>query len=219
MIARRTRIKFCGMTRIEDIDAAVALGVDAIGLILVTESPRCLSLDRALALRRRIPPLVCCVALLRDPDPRWVGSVVEQLGPDLLQFHGSESPVDCRAAGRPYVKAIPMADPEVGLAMLGAHDAAAGFVFDSHAVDGIGGSGQVFDWRQIPQAARSRAILAGGLAPQNVGLAIRTVRPYAVDVASGIEAAPGRKSGQRMTDFAAAVRAADQIDADQGVEQ
>lgn len=219
MSLRRTRIKFCGMTRGEDIALAVALGVDAIGLILVPASPRCVTLEQAVALRRQIPPLVSCVALLRDPDPELVHQVVERLRPDLLQFHGSECAADCRRAGRPYLKAIPMADPQAGLAMLGAHEAAAGFVFDSHAVDGIGGSGKVFDWRQIPDAARGRAILAGGLSAENVGQAVRAVRPYAVDVASGIEASPGFKSGQRMRDFVDALRMADQMDSDQGAEQ
>ncbi len=219
MSGRRTRIKFCGMTRAADIDAAVDLGVDAIGLILVPASPRCLQLEQAVALRRRVPPLVSCVALLRDPDPSLVAMVVERLRPDLLQFHGSEPAGDCRAAGRPYLKAIPMADPELGLAMLDDHESAAGFVFDSHAVDGIGGSGRVFDWQSIPAAARGRAILAGGLDPDNVGLAVQAVRPYAVDVASGIEASPGCKSERRMRDFVAALRAAEYMDSDQGAGQ
>jgi phosphoribosylanthranilate isomerase len=208
----RTRIKFCGITRAEDIAAAVALGVDALGLILVERSPRALTLRQAASLRAQIPPLVACVVLLRDPDPALVRAVVRQLRPDLLQFHGNEAAALCRRAGRPYVKAIPMGEPAAGLAMLDAHAAAAGFVFDSHRAAGLGGSGKVFDWTQIPAAARARAILAGGLDPLTVIEAVRAVRPYAVDVSSGIESAPGIKCPQRMRDFVAAVRAADATD-------
>ena len=208
MNLRRTRIKFCGMTREQDIDQAVALGVDAIGLILVEESPRALSLARAAELRARVPPLVSCVVLLRDPEPLRVVEVVERLRPDLLQFHGSEAPADCRRASRPYLKAIPMGEPAAGLAMVDAHAAAAGLVFDSHAVDGLGGSGKVFDWMRIPLSARSRAILAGGLDPDTVGAAVAGLQPYAVDVSSGIESEPGVKCARRMHAFVAAVRAA-----------
>jgi phosphoribosylanthranilate isomerase len=200
------------MTREEDIATAVALGVDAIGLILVPNSPRALDVARAAALRRAVPPLVSCVVLLRDPDPLAVAAVVDRVRPDLLQFHGAESAADCRRAGRPYLKAIPMGDPAAGLAMLQDHATAAGFVFDSHRVDTLGGSGKVFDWSAIPHAERSRAILAGGLDPLSAGDAVRAVRPYAVDVSSGIEASPGIKDPRRMEDFMRAVRAAERSD-------
>lgn len=209
---RRTRIKFCGLTREEDLLAAVALGVDAVGLILVPGSPRALELERAIALRRLVPPLVSCVALVSDPFPALVRELVERLRPDLIQFHGSEPPVDCQRAGRPYLKAIPMGDPEQGLEMLDAHAAAAGFVFDSHGAGGMGGSGRTFDWQQIPASARDRAILAGGLLPETVGRAVRAVRPYAIDVSSGIEARPGEKCPARMAAFVAAVRSADDLE-------
>lgn len=215
----RTRIKFCGMTREQDIEAAVALGVDALGLILVEASPRALSLARAEALRREIPPLVSCVLLLRDPEPVWIDEVVQRLRPDLIQFHGSETPQVCCGVSRPYLKAIPMADPATGLAVLDAHIAAAGFVFDSHGVDGLGGSGKVFDWTRIPKPARARAVLAGGLTPDTVGAALCAVRPFAVDVSSGIESAPGIKDPQRMRDFVLAVRKAERSDPTQGAEQ
>ncbi|MCK7594675.1 phosphoribosylanthranilate isomerase [Pseudomarimonas salicorniae] len=219
MSARRTRIKFCGMTRPEDIALAVSLGVDAIGLILVPASPRALDLARAVDLRRTIPPLVTCVALVRDAEPAFVADVVERLRPDLLQFHGREPAADCRRAGLRYLKAIPMGDPAAGLRMLDDHTSAAGYVFDSHGVDGIGGTGRVFDWNLIPAGARRCAILAGGLEPGNVGDAVRAVRPFAVDVSSGIEAQPGVKCPQRMRDFVAQVRGADESEPDQGAEQ
>lgn len=209
MNPRRVRIKFCGMTREQDIETAVELGVDAVGLILVEGSPRRLSLQRACQLRAMVPPMVACVALLRDAEQALLRQVVEELAPDLLQFHGTESAAYCAGAGCRYLKAIPMAEPEIGLAMLDAHFGATGFVFDSHRVDGLGGSGKVFDWTRIPARARRRAILAGGLDPDNVAAAVRAVRPYAVDVASGIECAPGIKDPARMRAFVDAVRSAE----------
>jgi phosphoribosylanthranilate isomerase len=219
MTVQRTRIKFCGMTREADIDAAVDVGVDAIGLILVAASPRALSVERALELRRRVPPLVDCVVLLRDPDPALVTAVVERLRPDLIQFHGSEPASECRSAGRAYLKALPMGDPDAAMHMLEEHGAAAGFVFDSHGKGGIGGTGTTFDWSLMPEGTQQRVILAGGLEPGNVASAIRSARPFAVDVSSGIESRPGVKSVERMREFVAAVRAADAQIADTGAAQ
>src|SRR5690606_14173962 len=152
---QRTRIKFCGMTRMADCDAAVALGVDAIGLVFAERSARCLSPHQARGLRAALPPLVTAVALFMDATAQHVDHVIAIVQPQLLQFHGSESPADCARHGLPYLRAVPMG-------ALGAADAraymdryagAAGFVLDGHASGAAGGSGTGFDWNQVPAAA------------------------------------------------------------------
>ena len=209
MSARRTRIKFCGMCREQDIDYALGLGVDAIGLILVPGTPRAVSLDQAAALRARVPALVSCVALVMDAEPDLLRAVLDQVKPDLLQFHGRESESDCAKWQCPYLKAIPMADPAVGLEWMQRYPSARGLVLDAHGVGEAGGAGRAFDWTQIPGSQRQRMILAGGLGPQNVSAAIETVRPWAGDVSSGIEQSPGLTSAERMLEFVLAVRSAD----------
>lgn len=206
----RTRIKFCGLTRAEDIDAAAGLGVDAIGLIFAARSPRRLGIEQAARLRERIPAFVTCVALVMDAEPGALAAMIDAVRPDLLQFHGNEPAATCRAHGMRYLKAVPMADPAQGLAQMREHADALAWVFDSHALGAAGGSGRPFDWDAMPVAARERVVLAGGLDEHNVGAAVRAVRPWAVDVSSGIEQAPGVKDPDRMRRFVAAVRRADQ---------
>jgi phosphoribosylanthranilate isomerase len=206
----RTRIKFCGFTRVEDVHQAVALGVDAIGLIFAPRSARRIDVAAARRLRAAVPPFVATVALVMDAEDAELRAIVQTVKPTLLQFHGSEAPADCGRWGLPYVKAVPMAIPE-GAAIYAARYAdAAGFIFDSHAAGETGGSGRSFDWSQLPKSLSRPLMLAGGLTPETVGDAVRRVRPYAVDVASGIESAPGIKDVQRMRRFVAAVRDADQ---------
>lgn len=209
MNSLRTRIKFCGMRRAEDVDLAVSLGVDAIGVILVPGTPRALDVAAAAQLRARLPAFVQCVALLMDAERELIRSVLDQVRPDLLQFHGRESEADCADWECPYLKAIPMADPEVGLEWMQRYPTARGLVLDAHAAGQAGGSGQSFDWNQLPPGNRDRLILAGGLSPDTVVEAVTQVQPWAVDVSSGIEDAPGIKSAERMKAFVAAVRAAD----------
>lgn len=206
----RTRIKFCGLTRVEDVVLAAALGVDAIGLIFATRSPRRLDLRQARQLRAAVPPFVAVVALTMDNQAQDIRQIVETVRPTLLQFHGDESPEDCARFGLPYLKAIPMAQPDRVAELLHGHDGAAGFVLDSHTAGGAGGSGQTFDWSAWPQDVKRPALLAGGLTPDNVFDAIRAVRPWAVDVSSGIESAPGVKDAEKMRRFVAEVRRADQ---------
>nr|WP_183959924.1 phosphoribosylanthranilate isomerase [Chiayiivirga flava] len=207
----RTRIKFCGMTRAEDVAAAVALGVDAIGLILVPGSPRALSLSQAVALRASLPPFVASVALSLDADPADAQRSAATLRPTFWQFHGSEAPEDCDRIGLPYLKAVPMAQPEDAAAFAARYRSASGFVLDSHVAGGQGGSGRRFDWSRIPADLGRPLVLAGGLTPDNVFDAVCAVRPYAVDVSSGIESAPGVKDGDRMRAFVAQVQRADAI--------
>ena len=204
----RTRIKFCGITRVEDAEAAARLGADAIGLVLAPESPRFIALAQAAIIRRRLPPFVQAVALFRNADAASVRAAVEALQPDLLQFHGDESPEHCASFGRPYLRAVPMRGA-VDLAQWERRFAtASALLLDAHGDGEQGGTGRTFDWSAI-RASRP-FVLAGGLAPGNVGAAIRAARPYAVDVSSGIEQAPGVKDEARMRRFIEEARKADE---------
>lgn len=208
----RVRIKFCGITRVEDARTAVALGVDAVGLVLTRRSPRCVAALQAREIRRALPPFVAAVALFMDDEPGFIADAVATVQPDLLQFHGGETQDECLRYEVPYVKAIAMggSDP---IRELREHTAAVGFVFDAHAPGAPGGGGHAFDWSRIPRDIPLRdtpfsPILAGGLTCDNVGSAIRAVRPYAVDVSSGIESAPGIKDAEKMRRFVQEVQRA-----------
>lgn len=208
-IRQRTRIKFCGMRRAQDIRAAIQLGVDAIGLIVVPGTKRGLAVDDAARLRREVPPLASAVLLLMDADAELAQVAVAAVQPDLLQFHGAETPEFCAGFGRLWIKAVPMGAVEDPLAYQRRYAGAAGFVFDSHGVGGQGGSGHAFDWARLPAERPSPLLLAGGLRPDNVFEAVCAVRPHAVDVSSGIEDAPGEKSLARMQAFVSEVERAD----------
>jgi phosphoribosylanthranilate isomerase len=200
-----TRIKFSGMTRVDDALAAAALGVDAIGVVLTPRSKRCVSPRQAREIQRALPPFVTTVALFMDDEPGFIAEAVAAVQPDLLQFHGSETLEDCVRYDVPYVKAIAMGGGDQASA-LREHSAAVGFLFDAHAPGEPGGIGRAFDWSRIPRDLTRPLILARGLTAENVATAIRTVAPFAVDVASGIESAPGIKDTDRMRRFVAAVR-------------
>lgn len=211
-MSRRTRIKFCGFTRARDLEYAVALGVDAIGLVCVPHSRRALSIAEAVALRRMIPAFVTCAALLLDPSAEEVDAVLEYVRPDLLQFHGRESGAFCRRFGVPYVKAVAMGTGVEGLPDCAQYVDAAGLMVDSHAPGALGGTGTVFDWQRLRTFDVKHLILAGGVSADNVGQAIAELHPYAVDVSSGIEAGtPGVKDSGKMAAFVDAVRRADAV--------
>ena len=198
----RVRIKFCGLTRADDVAAACALGVDALGFVLTRRSKRYVDLDAACALRAAVAPFVSLVALVMDDEPAWIAEVISRLAPDLLQFHGAESAAFCAAFGRPYLKAVPMGSDGVDVAACACeHDRAAGFLLDSHALGEQGGSGRRFDWARMPRDIGRPLILAGGLDAANVADAVRVARPYALDVSSGIESAPGIKDFEKMKLF------------------
>ena len=203
----RTRVKFCGITRAQDADGAVRLGADAVGLVLAEGSPRFISLAQAAIIRRRLPAFVQAVALFRNPAAEEVRRAVDALQPDLLQFHGEEAPEFCEGFGRPYLKAVPMKGP-VDLGDWERRFASASaLLLDAHGASEAGGQGRAFDWGRI--AAGRPYVLAGGLTPDNVGAAVAQLRPYAVDVSSGIESQPGVKDEDRMRRFMEAVRRAD----------
>lgn len=207
----RTRIKLCGMTRAADIAAAAALGVDAVGLVFVAGSPRALTAAQGAALRATAAPFLSVVALFRDAPKADIARVVDEVRPQYLQFHGDEVEADCARWGLPYLRAVPMGSlgPEDAPAWLARYPSATGFVFDSHATGGSGGSGSGFDWTRLPTGIARPWLLAGGLTPGNVAAAVERLRPFGVDVSSGIEATPGSKDPALMQRFVTEVRRAD----------
>jgi phosphoribosylanthranilate isomerase len=202
-MSRRTRIKICGITRVEDALAAAALGADAIGLVFAARSPRRVTLDAARAIVDALPPFVASVALFMDDEPDVVRATVTALSPDLVQFHGAEDAAYCEAFGRRYLRAVPMAGRgrEAIVAAARAHPRAVGLVLDGHGLGEAGGSGRSFDWSQARAEGLPPLVVAGGLDPDNVGQAIRVAAPWAVDVSSGVESAPGIKDHGRMARF------------------
>lgn len=205
----RTRVKICGITRPEDALQAALLGVDAVGLVFFNRSPRTVTLAQARLIVEALPPFVTTVGLFVDPSAEEVAAVLEAIPLDLLQFHGQEPPELCAAFGRPYVKAVHMR-AGVDLQTLGTRYATArALLLDAYKPGISGGTGTSFDWTLIPGRLEKPLILAGGLDPLNVGEAIRTARPYGVDVSSGVEAAKGIKDPQRMAAFMRGVESAD----------
>ncbi|MGO4402128.1 phosphoribosylanthranilate isomerase [Achromobacter sp. PAB15] len=217
MSSMRTRIKICGLTREQDIDAAVSAGVDAIGFVFYAKSRRCLTPTRAAQLRRAVPAFVDVVALFVNPDPADVQAVLDKVGPELLQFHGDETPQDCARYGHRFLRAFragaPGLDTAEGLAThCRAYGEAAGWLFDSYSA-GYGGSGHGFDYALLDDVRADPVsrplILSGGLNGDNVGQAIELVRPWGVDVSSGVEVEQGIKSSDRISFFVDAAHAAD----------
>ncbi|KRE94984.1 N-(5'-phosphoribosyl)anthranilate isomerase [Frateuria sp. Soil773] len=204
-----TRIKCCGMTRIEDALLAAQLGADAIGVVFAARSPRKVSVAQAQAIVRAVPPFVVTVALFMDDDAAMVDEVVRTVRPSLLQFHGGESDDWCAGFGHPFLKAVAMGEGEAALPRLRRYPHASGLLLDGHGLGEAGGSGKAFDWSLMPRDLAQPLVLAGGLHAGNVAEAVRIARPWGVDVASGIEASPGIKDAARMEAFIAAVRAAD----------
>ncbi|TDR54865.1 phosphoribosylanthranilate isomerase [Halomonas ventosae] len=204
---KRTRIKFCGLTRPEDVDAAVAAGADALGFVLWPGSKRAIDEQRLAELSERVPAFVTRVGLFVDPDLALVARAAEHL--DLLQFHGDEPPGTCMAVGRPWIKALRMRDGLDLHAAAEAYGGARALLLDAYRPGVPGGTGETFDWSRIPASLAKPVILAGGLTPDNVAEAIAVVAPFAVDVSGGIEAAPGVKDATRMAAFLQAVRQAD----------
>lgn len=205
----RTRIKICGITRVEDALEAVRLGADAIGLVFYPPSPRYVEVGQAKQIVNRLPPFVTVVGLFVEQSDSDIRQVLERVPLDLLQFHGDERASDCAGHGRPWIKAIRMRE-SVDLAEVAErYSDAAGLLLDTYQAGVPGGTGQTFDWRRIPREIASRIILAGGLNPDNVEQAVRQVRPYAVDVSGGVEAAKGIKDAGKMAAFIAGVKRGD----------
>ena len=214
---RRTRIKICGITRVEHALDAARGGADAIGMVFWSGTPRAAAVERAREIAAAIPPFVTAVGLFVDPSADEVRAVLEAVPLAMLQFHGSESAAFCRSFGRPYLKAIAV---EAGVDLLESaspYGDAAGWLLDHPPAGGLpGGTGQSFDWGRIPRALPVPIVLSGGLTSDNVGEAIRRVRPWAVDVSTGVETLDaggspikGVKDAARIAAFVARVREAD----------
>jgi len=205
----RTRIKFCGLTRPDDVRAAVAAGAGAVGFVGYPESPRYVDLAQLAQLGPCVPAFVTPVLLFVNAPAQDIERALRVLPQAILQFHGNETPEQCRQHARPYLRALRV-DAAFDWAEAERRYADALALLVDAPAPGFGGGGQVFDWHRLPAPAQRRQamVLAGGLTASNVGQALAQVCPYAVDVSSSIEEAPGRKNAQKMREFAAAVRAA-----------
>jgi len=217
-MSQRTRVKICGLTREQDVDAAVSAGADAVGFVLYPKSPRFVTPERAAQLAGRLPPFVTPVLLFVNDASETVRAAVDAVPAALLQFHGDETPQQCvdLAAGRPWMRAarIPVdeAQPFDLVHFAAQHPAAQAILLDAH-VEGYGGGGKTFPWSRLPPSVNAHLVLSGGLTPANVTDGIVQVRPrcksLAVDVSSGVEASKGVKDPDKIHQFVAAVRAAD----------
>jgi phosphoribosylanthranilate isomerase len=184
----RTRVKICGITRVEDGLAAARAGADAIGFVFWSGTARAVDAAKAAAIAAAMPPFVTIVGLFVDPDPEDVRSTLAAVPLDILQFHGAEPPALCRSFGRPYLKALAVFEQGDLLESSAIYGDAAGILLDAPPADGRpGGTGRRFDWSRVPPALPRPLVLSGGLDAGNVADAIRRVRPWAVDVSSGVE--------------------------------
>ena len=208
----RTRIKICGITRIEDALCAASAGADAIGLIFYPPSPRAVTIEQATSISDVLPPFVSTVALFVNASVHEVDDVIRHLRPSILQFHGDEDAAFCTQFGVPHIKAIRVGEtmrPADLLEYADEFKAARAVLLDTLAQGLYGGSGESFDWKLIPTEMRRRVLLSGGLHPENVSGAIQLIRPWAVDVSSGVEASKGVKDHARIHKFIEEVRNAD----------
>jgi phosphoribosylanthranilate isomerase len=204
-----TAVKICGITRVEDALDAARAGAHAIGIVFAPGSPRLVDQDRAAAIVRALPPFVTPVALFVDPAPELVRAVIARVKPQLLQFHGAEDPGFCAGFGMPFLKAVRVRAGVDLLQYARQYARAQGLLLDAFVEGNHGGTGAVFDWSLIPREFALPIVLAGGLDPGNVGQAVRRVRPWAVDVSSGVEAAKGIKDAAKVAAFIRGVRDAD----------
>lgn len=213
----RTRVKICGITRVEDGVAAARAGADAIGLVFWPGTPRCIGFDQARAIAEAMPAFVSVVGLFVDPSADAVRAALAAVALDVLQFHGNEAPDFCAGFGRSYIKAVPVRPGVDLLQYAGKYAQAKGWLFDAFEPGGLpGGTGTTFDWTAVPEGLARPLILSGGLTPQNVGAAIGALHPWAVDVSSGVEVTgddgkphKGIKSPSKIAAFIREVRNAD----------
>jgi phosphoribosylanthranilate isomerase len=211
------RVKICGITRAQDLHAACDAGADALGFVFYEKSPRYLTIDAAAALVREVPPFVQAVGLFVDAEPAFIEAVLRAVPLDLLQFHGDETPADCARVGRPFIKAVRVNRDTDLLKCAADFDAARGLLLDAFVPGVPGGTGERFDWSLIPPDLPKPVILSGGLTPDNVAEAVERVRPWAVDVSSGVEsamlvngaavAAKGIKDAHKIAQFIAKAKA------------
>ena len=211
------RVKICGITRSQDLHAACDAGADAVGFVFYENSPRHVTIAAAAALVRELPPFVQSVGLFVNAAPAFVDAVLQAVPLDLLQFHGDETPADCARFGRPYIKAVRVQRDTDLLKYAAAFDAARGLLLDAYVAGMPGGTGERFDWNLIPEKLPKPIVLSGGLTPENIDQATQQVRPWAVDVSSGVEATmldngvavavKGIKDPHKMAQFIARAKA------------
>lgn len=214
----RTRIKICGITRVEDGLAAVRAGADAIGLVFYQKSPRNVSIEQAEKICDSVPSFVSRVALFVDEAPETVKTVLQHVAIDCLQFHGSETNEYCKQFGKPFIKAIHAKSKEFLDDQMAKFPDASSLLLDTYVANVVGGSGKTFDWtlfNQVKNSETSALILAGGLTPENVHNAVEITQPYAVDVSGGVEASKGLKDTLKINKFIDQVTRADQLLASQ----
>ena len=207
-----TRIKICGITRPEDALAVAASGADALGLVFWGASPRAVSIEQAVAIVDVVPPFLSVVALFVDEPPASIERILSTVPIDLIQFHGDESPEFCQQFGRPWIKALRVKPGLDIAASCRKYRGARGVLLDSWKEGVPGGTGKTFDWSLAPGELSLPTILAGGLHAGNVGEAISTLLPAAVDVSGGVESSPGIKDADKIEQFVAAVRAVQHVD-------
>lgn len=198
---KRTRVKVCGITRIEDALSAVDSGANAIGFVFYEKSPRYIKEEKAADIAGKLPPFVTKVALFVNASEEKIRSVLESVPVDILQFHGEETPEECRSYGRPYIKAVRMHDDVDLFQISGDYFDASALLLDSFVEGTQGGTGKTFDWSIVPSNLNKRIILAGGLTVVNVADAISKVSPYAVDVSGGVEIEKGIKDAAKIEEF------------------
>jgi len=201
----RTRVKICGITRIEDALAAVNAGADAIGLVFYAQSPRCVTIEQAQKIVAAIPPFVSVVGLFINASKAEIETVLSKVRLDILQFHGDETSSECEQIKLPYYKAIRVKADTNLLQCAVEFNSAKALLLDAHSESAFGGTGQAFDWNLIPKSLTKPVILAGGLTAENVGSAIKRVQPYAVDVSGGVEKSKGVKDAAKIAAFMQAV--------------
>lgn len=195
------RVKICGLTRPQDVEAAVACGADAIGLVFYAPSPRAVDLEQARILAAKVPAFVAVTGLFVNPERDYVEAVLDAVPLDLLQFHGDESPEFCQSFGRRWIKAVRVREPgQIEQAFADYHQAS-GLLVDAWDPNRYGGTGQSFNWSLIPENRPLPLILAGGLSSDNVARAIEQVRPWAVDVSGGVEESKGKKDATKLSQF------------------
>jgi len=197
----RTRVKICGITRVEDALIAVDQGADAIGLVFYPPSPRYVTPSQAAEIVNALPAFVTVVALFVDASRVDIEAVLSHVNIDLIQFHGQETAEECRQYGKPYMKAIRVKSDTSLVQYEADYSDAKALLLDTYAEGVPGGTGQVFDWTLIPKNLSKPIILAGGLDAENVGQAIRQIKPYAVDVSGGVELTKGIKDAAKIAAF------------------
>jgi phosphoribosylanthranilate isomerase len=202
------RVKICGITRLQDLHAACEAGADALGFVFYEKSPRHVSIANAASLLRELPPFVQSVGLFVNAGPAFIESVLQAVPLDLLQFHGDETPADCARFGRPYIKAVRVNRDTDLLKCAADFDTARGLLLDAWVAGVPGGTGERFDWSLIPPDLPKPVILSGGLTPDNVAEAVQRVRPWAVDVSSGVEVSKGVKDAHLIAQFIAKAKEA-----------